>query len=631
MLTDHPAPIVNAAFHLAGAIAFGIFLTLALRGATHRRLRENWLAIGAAALACIWNAGSFSVLLLHEGGLRWSLEAIGFSALSLLPAVLLQFSLAGKMRPIAVAGYVVSAIAISMHLLEDVWPSADLHRRGLFAITAGFATLTAIAVVRRLLKGGDGTRGRMSRTLASMCLMLFAITFSHLSAEPAEAWSKDLLLHHAGIPLALLILLQDYRFVFLDAFIRFLANVLLAAAMAFASVRLAMRLLPADGLAHPLADTVTGASLGAVMIVFAYLRGFLQEWLTTVVFRRSDLGGVSHSLRTSASGFGNDEEYLRWAAERIAEWSGTARFELVEQRRIPLAADNLDYPTITAELPWLRLDSVWSWVEVAAPVRLAQSEVRILLLGVRHGGRRYLSEELRALNHLVTIAAEETERFRTAEMQRLVSEAELQALQSQINPHFLFNALNTLYGIIPREAAGARRTVLNLSEMFRYFLRSSKSLIPLSEEIKIVISYLEIERLRLGPRLQTEISIDEDCRDVLIPILSIQPLVENSIKHGLSNHAGDGWVRVTASCADGSVTIVVEDSGPGPVPNGGHAVSKGAGVGLTNVTRRLQLCFGPEAGIRMRNRESGAHVEFSVPVSQAGREAYEVKSERKWT
>ena len=102
--------------------------------------------------------------------------------------------------------------------------------------------MTAIAVARHLLKGGDGTRGRMSRTLASMCLMLFAITFSHLSQEPAGAWSKELLLHHAGIPLALLILLQDYRFVFLDAFIRFLANVILAAVMAFASVRLAMRL-----------------------------------------------------------------------------------------------------------------------------------------------------------------------------------------------------------------------------------------------------------------------------------------------------------------------------------------------------------------------------------------------------
>ena len=221
----------------------------------------------------------------------------------------------------------------------------------------------------------------------------------------------------------------------------------------------------------------------------------------------------------------------------------------------------------------------WNWVVVAAPVRLSQSDVRILLLGGRRGGRRYLSEELRALNHLVTIAAEETERFRTAEMQRLVSEAELQALQSQINPHFLFNALNTLYGIIPREALGARRTVLNLAEIFRYCLQSGKSLIPLSEEIEIVIAYLDIEKLRLGPRLQTDIRIDEDCRHALIPILSIQPLVENSIKHGIAACASEGWLRVTASAADclQSVTIVVEDSCPGPPvqDEAGRAVFEG--------------------------------------------------------
>ena len=94
-------------------------------------------------------------------------------------------------------------------------------------------------------------------------------------------------------------------------------------------------------------------------------------------------------------------------------------------------------------------------------------------------------------------------------MQRLVSQAELRALQAQINPHFLFNALNTLYGIIPRTASGARQTVLNLSEIFRYFLQSERTFIRLSDELEIVKSYLEIERLRLGPRLETRIDIDE--------------------------------------------------------------------------------------------------------------------------
>jgi LytS/YehU family sensor histidine kinase len=125
----------------------------------------------------------------------------------------------------------------------------------------------------------------------------------------------------------------------------------------------------------------------------------------------------------------------------------------------------------------------------------------------------------------------------------LVSEGELRALHSQINPHFLFNALNTVYGIIPREAAGARRTVLDLADIFRYFLQSDKILIPLTEELKIVKAYLDIERLRLGPRLETIIQVDKEAEQALIPVLSIQPLVENAIKHGLSTRLDGGMVK----------------------------------------------------------------------------------------
>src|SRR6202035_1152906 len=102
--------------------------------------------------------------------------------------------------------------------------------------------------------------------------------------------------------------------------------------------------------------------------------------------------------------------------------------------------------------------------------------------------------------------------------------------KAQITPLFLFNALITLYGIIPRDATGARKTVLNLAEIFRYFLQSERSFIPLSDGLKMVKAYLAIERLRLGPRLEIEIDVDEAALTVLIPILSIQPLVENAIK-----------------------------------------------------------------------------------------------------
>jgi len=246
---------------------------------------------------------------------------------------------------------------------------------------------------------------------------------------------------------------------------------------------------------------------------------------------------------------------------RGAAAAGTARFALPAGDAAPPL--NLDYPGLAGEQPALARDPQWDWVEAVVPIRLAHTDVRYLLLGRRHGGMRYLSEDLRSLNYMAGVAAEEVERFRAAEMQRLVSDAELRALHSQINPHFLFNALNTIYGIIPREATGARRTVLHLAEIFRYFLQSDKEMIPLSEELKIVEAYLEIEKLRLGPRLSVEIDVDPDAARTQIPILSVQPLVENAIKHGLSARPEEGWLRLRARVADGALTVTVEDSGTG--------------------------------------------------------------------
>ena len=618
MLNNHEPLIVNAVGHLAGAIVFGIFLVLALREGAGRRLSQNRLSVASAALAWLWNAGSFAILVLPAGNARWILEAAGFSSLSLLPAVLLHLALSGKFRIVAVAGYVLSAVAIAMHLSEGLLPALPLHRLALWVITVGFGVLTLLAATAVLLEGGRATRSKTSQILASMCLMLFAVTFSHFGAGHApNPWSKELLLHHAGIPVALLILLQDYRFVFLDAFFRFLANVFLAAVLGLAAIRLAVRLVPEDASSHPLADTVAVASLCGLLILFAWLRGVVQRWFTKVVFRQGDVEGTIQTLRTKAAESRNENAYLSWTGERLAVFAGTPRFEMVKDMRahsgIPIS--DVEYPSVAAEAPWLRLVPAWEWVEAAVPIRLSQRDARCLLLGRRRGGRRYLSEDLRALSRLATTVVEEVERFRTAEMERLVSEAELRALQSQINPHFLFNALNTIYGIIPREAAGARRTVLNLADIFRYFLQSDKMLIPLSEELKIVRAYLEIEQLRLGPRLQTAIQIEKDAEDVLIPILSVQPLVENAIKHGLSVRSDEGWLRLTASLADRCLNISVEDSGA----DGGQSLvsdgPRGAGIGLANVTRRLQLCFGPDAGVQMLKGSFGTRVQFSVPLS----------------
>jgi len=618
MLNEHEPLVVNAAGHLAGAIVFGIFLVLALRGSAVRRAREGWLPVASAGLAWLWNAGSFATLVLPAGTAHWALEAASFSSLSLLPAVLLHLSLNGRFRGIATSGYLLGAVATGMHLCERLQPALNLHKWALWIITAGFGTLTVLYALGVLLRGGKETRGRTSQIVASMGLSLFVVTFSHFGAgHPPQPWSKELLLHHAGIPVALLILLQDYRFVFLDAFVRFLANVILAAVVGFGGVRLAITLSWRPG-ASPMADILAVAGVCGLLILFAYLRGIVQRSLTMAVFRRGGTEAAVRDLRAHAGELRNENAYLEWAARRLSAVADTPNFEIVEPKGgAGSEIKDLDYPSLADEEPWLRRDSRWNWVEAVVPIRLSHRDTRNLLLGRRRGGRRYLSEDLRSLNYLATVVSEEVERFRAAEMQRLVSEAELRALHSQINPHFLFNALNTIYGIIPREAAGARRTVLNLSEIFRYFLQSDKILIPLSDEIKIVKAYLEIERLRMGPRLQTLIQIAKDAEQTLIPILSVQPLVENAIKHGLSMRPDEGWLRLTAKQLNGSLTVMVEDSGSGTQGNATASRATSTGVGLANVNRRLQLCFGPGAGVNMVQGEFGTRVQFSVPLAKA--------------
>ena len=285
MLNNHGPVIVNAIGHLSGAIIFGIFLVLALQGRPGSRFNENRLSVISAALAWLWNTASLAILLIPFSNIQWVIEAGSFSALSLLPAVLLHLSLVGKSRILTVSGYVLSGIAIAMHLLEALQSSLPLHRWALWVITAGFGGLTIVAAAGVLLAGGQETRGRSSKILTSMCLLLFAVTFSHFrSGHPPQPWSQELLLHHAGIPVALLILLQDYRFVFVDAFVRFLANVLLAAVLAFGAIEMAARLVPEDGSSHPLWDTLAVVILCGLLIVFAHLRGLVQRLLTMIVF-----------------------------------------------------------------------------------------------------------------------------------------------------------------------------------------------------------------------------------------------------------------------------------------------------------------------------------------------------------
>jgi two-component system LytT family sensor kinase len=255
-----------------------------------------------------------------------------------------------------------------------------------------------------------------------------------------------------------------------------------------------------------------------------------------------------------------------------------------------------------------------AWAEACAPIRTAMSETRLLLLGTRRGGRRYLGGDLEDLDRLAAAIGESVERRGRDELQRLVVESELQALRAQINPHFLFNALNALYGVIPRSAAQARRTVMQLADVFRYALTGKEQFVKLGEELGVVEAYLDIERLRMGPRLRASVQADDEAKSALIPALTLQPLVENAVKHGANARAQGGRVDVQARVAAGRLEIAVEDDGPGfDAPS----AAGGAGHGLENVRRRLRLCYGEQAKLEVESSAQGSTVRLSAPVSAA--------------
>jgi two-component system LytT family sensor kinase len=160
--------------------------------------------------------------------------------------------------------------------------------------------------------------------------------------------------------------------------------------------------------------------------------------------------------------------------------------------------------------------------------------------------------------------------------------------------------------------------LLHLADVFRYFLQADRTYIPLEEEMRIVKAYLAIEQLRLGDKLRIEIEVDECALHDSIPVLSVQPLVENAIKHGIAAHSEGGQVRIEVKRKDGGLRVVVSDTGPGFAPGGPPPGGQyRTGVGLENVTRRLQLCYGADAKVEVESGPDLTNVSFLVPCQTA--------------
>jgi LytS/YehU family sensor histidine kinase len=342
------------------------------------------------------------------------------------------------------------------------------------------------------------------------------------------------------------------------------------------------------------------------LALFAVARNAVQRLLTRVVFGRRGTESVILEIRRLRTECTNQQDYLRSAAGQIAKFMEAERVDVAGSVRQEW--HDATGPFAPSDFQVWRSAEAFRWVYAVIPVRLASDRIQFIMLGARRGNRRYLSEDFRVLARMAQAISDEIARYESLEMQALISEAELRALQAQINPHFLFNALNTLFGTISRENSEARRLVLNLADVLRHALGSGERYVSLEEEIRIVKAYLEIEQLRLGPKLETKISIDREALPAQVPVLSIQPLVENAVKHGVARNPHKGYVRLTAKKQDGGVHIEIVNSGE--LVSASNTGS-GSGVGLKNVRRRLSLCYGGDLSLTTAAGETIA--KFTVP------------------
>lgn len=181
--------------------------------------------------------------------------------------------------------------------------------------------------------------------------------------------------------------------------------------------------------------------------------------------------------------------------------------------------------------------------------------------------------------------------LRESELARALQASELRLLKSQLNPHFLFNALNTVRALIADDPTRAQDAVTKLARTLRYTLQSGQDeLVTLDQELEIVADYLGLEALRLGERLQVETTIAPQARGIRIPVMLLQTLVENAIKHGIAELPAGGVLEICARVSAGALVLEVKNARPEhPI------VATRAGIGIGNAQTRLRLLFGPEA------------------------------------
>ena len=239
---------------------------------------------------------------------------------------------------------------------------------------------------------------------------------------------------------------------------------------------------------------------------------------------------------------------------------------------------------------------------VLAPLVAQDKRIGTLIAFYRSTGRPS-HHELRVVQEASSLVSAQVELSLVAAQEERLAQAELRALRAQISPHFIYNALAAVAGDIHARPEEARDLLIDFAEFTRYLFRDGRSYVTLGEEIDHVERYLRLEQARFRESLHVTIDVPESTRGTVVPAMSVQPLVENAVRHGVERGAGMGRVTISAQIAGGDVELRVSDDGVGIEPERLGAVLAGAGggIGVSNVDSRLRATFGERYALRIES------------------------------
>lgn len=636
-----------------GVVLYVMLLAMVVRASRTPGLKSRFdpLLLVTSVLGLVWNLCALPAYELPKVGIEGPfpyLAAIGFGALGFLPAVVVHSVLRGERHAVrgvvkqllATVAYGVSAIAAALHL-QAVWTGGAVPA----SLGMRLLTYTFIALVVPLAAVTRGQRGSR-RALWAAALATFAVSALHLSQlhRGDSSWPVELVGHHASLPLAFAILYQDYPFALADLFLKRALALVAIVTVAFAAIAtFGLESVAFAQFVHvdPRQVSILVTLWVATALLYPSLRRVTAWFVDTIVLHRPDYPTLRAAIARRVQAADDVPTLLAAVCELLTpalsaplvtwrEW----HFSGDDQVLGPAVASGAEARAIVKSAATGDSSSTGERLSgpIAAIVTVPTSDRPRFVIAIPQltGGRRLLSDDLATLEAIAVVVArridairitdERYEReIREQEIGKLATEAELRALRAQINPHFLFNALTTIGYLIQTAPPRALQTLMRLTSLLRAVLKSEGEFTTLGRELEVVEAYLDIERARFEQRLRVTIDVPARIRNIRLPPLVLQPIVENAVKHGIAQKQVGGEIvirgRVDRIGDDTRrLSLIVQDTGAGTTAD---ALERGrsAGVGLGNVERRLQAHYGNAASLSIRTVPGeGTVVEIRMPV-----------------